>query len=161
MSERSAVVSFLVVPTGFVLAAPAFALDIADASPPPGTVGVPHSYTFSLSPGSGSVGATWRSTRASCRRASGSPRTTARPRADPLRVRLVGPKPRWLAFDASTGTLSGTTKLKPTKPLVVLTRTKHGVRRILRKRPPHALSYNLYVTATDALGQRKHAESSS
>jgi Putative Ig domain len=67
---------------------------------------------------------------------------------------LVGPKPRWLALDASTGTLFGTTKLKPTKPLVVLTRTNHGARRILRKRPPHALSYNLYVTATDALGER-------
>src|SRR5262245_14743708 len=59
MPRRSVLVSFLVVVTGLVLAAPAVALDIADASPPGGTVGVPYSYTFSLAPGSGSAGATW------------------------------------------------------------------------------------------------------
>jgi hypothetical protein len=42
MPGRSAVVSLLVVLTGLVLAAPAFAPDIADASPPSGTVGVPY-----------------------------------------------------------------------------------------------------------------------
>ena len=43
-----------------MLAAPSFALDIADASPSSGAVGVPYSYTFNLSPGSGSPGASWR-----------------------------------------------------------------------------------------------------
>jgi large repetitive protein len=41
------------------LAGSAYALDIADANPSSGTVGVPYSYTFSLSPGSGSAGASW------------------------------------------------------------------------------------------------------
>lgn len=41
------------------LAGSAAALDIADASPPTGTVGVPYSFTFSLSPGSGSSGSSW------------------------------------------------------------------------------------------------------
>jgi hypothetical protein len=42
-----------------VLAASAYALDIADATPPDGTVGVPYQFTFSLSPGSGSPGSSW------------------------------------------------------------------------------------------------------
>jgi hypothetical protein len=37
---------------------------------------------------------------------------------------------------------------------VVLKRTTHGVKRLVRKRPPLALSYTICVTATDALGQR-------
>jgi hypothetical protein len=40
-------------------AAPALALDIADASPPAGVVGAPYSFTFHLAPGSGSTGASW------------------------------------------------------------------------------------------------------
>ena len=53
------VVAALVVVSSLAFALPAFALNIADATPPQGTVGVPYSYTFSLSPGSGSAGATW------------------------------------------------------------------------------------------------------
>ena len=41
------------------LAGAAFALDIADGDPPSGTVGAAYSYTFKLSPGSGSPGVTW------------------------------------------------------------------------------------------------------
>lgn len=41
------------------LAGAGLALDIADGDPPAGTVGVAYSYTFMLSPGSGSPGVTW------------------------------------------------------------------------------------------------------
>ena len=41
------------------LAGAGLALDIADGDPPSGTVGVAYSYTFMLSPGSGSPGVTW------------------------------------------------------------------------------------------------------
>lgn len=41
------------------LAGAGLALDIADGEPPSGTVGVAYSYTFMLSPGSGSPGVTW------------------------------------------------------------------------------------------------------
>jgi putative Ig domain-containing protein len=41
------------------LAGAGLALDIADGDPPSGTVGTPYSYTFQLSPGSGSPGVTW------------------------------------------------------------------------------------------------------
>ena len=59
MPGRTALASLLVCVASLLLAAPALALDIADASPPSGTVGVPYSFTFSLSPGSGSPGAKW------------------------------------------------------------------------------------------------------
>ena len=42
-----------------IVAPGASALDIADASPLTGVVGTPYSYTFQLSPGSGSAGASW------------------------------------------------------------------------------------------------------
>jgi hypothetical protein len=42
-----------------VLVPAASALDIADGEPSAGTVGVAYSYTFKLSPGSGSPGVTW------------------------------------------------------------------------------------------------------
>jgi putative Ig domain-containing protein len=74
--------------------------------------------------------------------------------ADPLALRLAGPTPKWLTLDATTGRLSGTPKLKPRKPLVLVKRTKHGLRRIVKRRPPLPASYTLYLTATDALGQR-------
>jgi hypothetical protein len=74
--------------------------------------------------------------------------------AGPVAFRLAGAKPNWLAFDAKTGRLSGSPKLKPRKPLVVVKKTKKGVERVVRKRPPLAVSYILYVTATDVLGQR-------
>ena len=59
MPGRTALVTLLACVAGLVLAAPALALDIADATPASGTVGVPYSFTFSLSPGSGSAGASW------------------------------------------------------------------------------------------------------
>ena len=59
MLRRSAVASMVIVVAALTLAASASALDIADASPPAGTVGVPYSFTFSLSPGSGSAGSSW------------------------------------------------------------------------------------------------------
>ena len=59
MPGRTALVTLLACVAGLVLAAPALALDIADATPASGTVGVPYSFTFSLSPGSGSPGASW------------------------------------------------------------------------------------------------------
>lgn len=74
--------------------------------------------------------------------------------AGPFTLRLAGSKPGWLRFDSATGQLSGKVKLKPRKPLVVERRTKKGVKRIVTHRPPLALTYNLYLTATDSLGQR-------
>ena len=74
--------------------------------------------------------------------------------ADPIAFRLAGAKPAWLAFDAATGNLSGTAKLTPRKALVVLKRSGKHVRRLVVKRPPLPATYSLYVTATDALGQR-------
>ncbi len=59
MLRRLAATSLLVVAATLALASSASALDIADATPVEGTVGVPYSYTFSLSPGSGSPGASW------------------------------------------------------------------------------------------------------
>ncbi|HET9288773.1 MAG TPA: Ig domain-containing protein [Gaiella sp.] len=74
--------------------------------------------------------------------------------AGPFTLRLAGSKPGWLRFDSATGQLSGKVKLKLRKPLVVERRTKKGVKRIVTHRPPLALTYNLYLTATDSLGQR-------
>jgi hypothetical protein len=74
--------------------------------------------------------------------------------AAPFKLSLAGSKPAWLRFDPATGTLSGKPKLAPRKPLVLLKRTKGHVKRIVRARAPLAVAYNLYVTATDALGQR-------
>lgn len=74
--------------------------------------------------------------------------------AGPFTLRLAGSKPGWLRFDSATGQLSGKVKLKLRKPLVVERRTKKGVKRIVKHRPPLALTYNLYLTATDSLGQR-------
>src|SRR5262245_18339921 len=53
------IAALLVCAASLMLAAPALALEIADASPPSGVVGVPYSYTFSLTPGRGSAGAKW------------------------------------------------------------------------------------------------------
>jgi Putative Ig domain len=58
--------------------------------------------------------------------------------ANPVSLRLAGPKPAWLSFDARTGKLTGTPRLKPRKPLVVLKRTTHGVKQLVRRRPPLA-----------------------
>ena len=52
-------VSLIVGALALILAPGAAALDIADASPPTGVVGSSYSYTFQLSPGSGSAGASW------------------------------------------------------------------------------------------------------
>ena len=59
MPGRTALVSLAALVAALVMVVPASALDIADASPPAGTVGVPYNFTFSLSPGSGSAGASW------------------------------------------------------------------------------------------------------
>ena len=59
MPGRTTLVSLAACVAVLALAGTALALDIADASPPSGVVGVPYSYTFSLSPGSGSAGASW------------------------------------------------------------------------------------------------------
>ena len=59
MPGKSVVVSLIAPAACLAFAGSAHALDIADATPPSGTVGVPYSYTFSLSPGSGSAGASW------------------------------------------------------------------------------------------------------
>jgi hypothetical protein len=57
--SRGLLVSCLVGALALVLVPGATALDIADASPTAGVVGQPYSYTFQLSPGSGSAGASW------------------------------------------------------------------------------------------------------
>ena len=59
MSGRKALVSALVCVVSLAFVGSALALDIADASPPSGTTGVPYSYTFRLSEGSGSPGSGW------------------------------------------------------------------------------------------------------
>jgi putative Ig domain-containing protein len=59
MPGRTTLVSLAACVAVLAFAGTALALDIADASPPSGVVGVPYSYTFSLSPGSGSAGASW------------------------------------------------------------------------------------------------------
>ncbi len=59
MSGRKALVSALVCVASLAFVGSALALDIADASPPSGTTGVPYSYTFRLSEGSGSSGSGW------------------------------------------------------------------------------------------------------
>jgi len=74
--------------------------------------------------------------------------------AAPVAFRLAGTKPGWLSFDAATGVLSGTAKLAPRKPLVVVKRSGKHVKRVFVKRRPLPATYNLYLTATDALGQR-------
>jgi hypothetical protein len=71
-----------------------------------------------------------------------------------LTLRLAGSKPSWLRFDSATGHLSGKAKLKPRKPLLVKRHTRKGVERVVKHRPPLALTYNLDLTATDSLGQR-------
>jgi len=53
------VVSAAAVAAAFALVPGASALDIADGTPPNGTVGVPYSYTLKMSPGSGSYPLTW------------------------------------------------------------------------------------------------------
>lgn len=59
MFRRGLLVSCLAGAMALVLTPGATALDIADASPAVGVVGTPYSYTFQLSPGSGSAGASW------------------------------------------------------------------------------------------------------
>ena len=59
MGRRPLAVVVLALAALVVVVVPAArALDIADGEPPPGTVGVPYSYTFKLSEGSG-TSATW------------------------------------------------------------------------------------------------------
>lgn len=74
--------------------------------------------------------------------------------ASPFGFRLAGTRPAWLTFDAATGRLTGTPKLATRKPLVVTRHTKHGLRRIVKHRPAKPVTYTLYLTAVDALGQR-------
>jgi hypothetical protein len=74
--------------------------------------------------------------------------------AGPFTLRLVGLKPGWLRFDAAHGTLTGTPKLKPRKPRILVKHTSKGTRRIAKHRPPVAATYNLYLVATDGIGQR-------
>jgi hypothetical protein len=59
MLGRSISALFALVVACLAFAGSASALDIADANPAEGTVGAPYSFTFSLSPGSGSPGASW------------------------------------------------------------------------------------------------------
>lgn len=72
----------------------------------------------------------------------------------PIAFRLAGSKPGWLAFDAATGSLSGIAKLDARAPRVVVKRAGKRVTRTVVRRPPLPASYLLYVTASDALGQR-------
>jgi hypothetical protein len=74
--------------------------------------------------------------------------------ASPFTFRVAGTRPAWLSFDEATGRLAGVPKLEPRKPLVLRRHTKHGVRTIVRHRPAKPVTYTLYVTASDALGQR-------
>jgi hypothetical protein len=76
----------------------------------------------------------------------------------PVTLKLVGPLPRGLSFDAAAGVLRGVPTLPARKPLVMTKRlkTKNGVK-LLKKlvpRAPLARTYTLYLVATDALGQR-------
>ena len=76
----------------------------------------------------------------------------------PVALKLLGPLPRGLTFDAGSGVLSGVPTLPSRKPLVKTKRvkTKGGVTlvRHVMLRAPLAHTYTLYVVATDALGQR-------
>ena len=74
--------------------------------------------------------------------------------AGPLKLRLAGAKPKWLRLVDGSARLTGTPKLQPRKPLIVVKHTKQGLNRIARKRPRQTATYNLYLTAVDALGQR-------
>ncbi|HEX3289743.1 MAG TPA: putative Ig domain-containing protein [Gaiella sp.] len=74
--------------------------------------------------------------------------------ASPFGLRLAGTPPAWLSFDAAKGLLTGVPRLTQRKPLVVRIHTKHGVRTIVKRRPATPVSYMLYLTAFDALGQR-------
>lgn len=74
--------------------------------------------------------------------------------ASPFELRIAGHRPAWLAFDPATGRLTGVPKLSPRKPLVVHRHTKRGIRTIVKHRPAKPVTYTLYVTAGDALGQR-------
>jgi len=73
--------------------------------------------------------------------------------AGPFKLRLVV-KPRWLRFDAAHGRLTGTPKLKPRKPRILVKHTAKGTRRVARYRPPVAATYDLYLVATDGIGER-------
>jgi hypothetical protein len=77
---------------------------------------------------------------------------------DPVALKLVGPLPAGLTFDAAAGVLRGVPTLPARKPLVKTKRLKtaKGVRvvRKLVRRAPLAHTYTLYLVATDALGQR-------
>ena len=57
--HRGLLLVSLVGALALVLVPGATALDIADANPTVGVVGQPYSYTFQLSPGSGSAGSSW------------------------------------------------------------------------------------------------------
>ena len=59
MFHRGLVLVSLVGALALVVVPGATALDIADANPTAGVVGQPYSYTFQLSPGSGSAGSSW------------------------------------------------------------------------------------------------------
>ena len=74
--------------------------------------------------------------------------------AGPLKLRLAGAKPKWLRLVDGSARLAGTPKLQPRKPLIVVKHTKQGLKRIVKKRAPSTATYNLYLTAVDALGQR-------
>jgi hypothetical protein len=76
----------------------------------------------------------------------------------PVSLRLLGPLPKGLRFDAASGELRGVPSLPGRKPLVKTKRVKttKGVRLVKKivPRRPVAHTYTLYLVATDKIGQR-------
>jgi hypothetical protein len=67
--------------------------------------------------------------------------------AGPFRLRLAGAAPRWLRLVDGGTRLVGTPKLE-------LPKRRGAPKQVAKKRTPRAATYNLYLTAVDAIGQR-------